>query len=244
MSSRSKEPQELSRNNRVGGIAFFVSLIFLCLLATLNSLTLIAMQESGTVLRWVAFTAAGAVGFFLAHRFSPERFAVFVHELKHSIVSNLAGNRAKRFKVQDRSGSFTYEYTKQTAAYNAFIALAPYWFPLFSIVGIPSLVFLLSPVHPWAPTVVLLLAGILWGADCSFNLRDISPVQTDITGIRGGYRVGVLYIIAMNITLFSFLAAWVSRDIEGLYLLGKALWDMLHDLVTTLLAARGGLTSP
>ena len=125
MAGRSKEPQELSRTNRVGGIAFFVSLIFLCVLATLNSLTLIEIQESGTMLRWLMFGGAGVAGFFLAHRFSPERFAVFVHELKHSIVSNLAGNRAKRFKVQDRSGSFTSEYTKQTAAYNAFIALAP-----------------------------------------------------------------------------------------------------------------------
>lgn len=242
MASRSKEPQELSRTNRVGGVAFFVSLAFLCILATLNSLTVIAIQESSAVLRWVIFISAGVTGFFLAHRYAPERFAVFVHELKHSIVSNLAGNRAKRFKVQDRSGSFTYEYTKQTAAYNAFIALAPYWFPLFSVVGIPILVLLISPVHPWAPMAVLALAGILWGADGSFNVRDISPIQTDITGIRGGYSVGVLYIIAMNVTLFTILAAWVSRDLEGLYLLGKALWDILHDLVSALLAARGNPT--
>ncbi len=233
MNDRKEGAKELSHTNRVGGLAFFVSLTFLCVLGFLNSLTLISLQSLATLPRWASFAGGSVVGFLVARYLFPERFCVFIHELKHSVISNLAGNRAKRFKVADRSGSFTYEYTKQTAAYNAFIALAPYWLPLFSIVGIP----LAALALPESLTSLLLVAGLVWGADAALNVRDISPVQTDISGIRGGYGVGVLYIIAMNLTIFSIVGAWVSSGVSGLLALVTALWNILYELATAVLGA-------
>jgi len=222
-----KKPEEISEANPVGGLAFYISLFFLCFLGLLNSKTVLLLQSPPDLTRWSAFLAFFVLGLLGTRRIFSNRLCVFIHELKHSIISNLAGNRAKKLKFEDQTGSFTYEYTKRTAAYNAFIALAPYWVPLFSVVGIPIAAFGI----PQYPLIVLGIAGLLFGADWYLNMRDFSPHQTDITGIRGGYAIGALYILAMNITLSSIVAAWVSRDVAGLLALVQTLWEFVLRVV-------------
>jgi hypothetical protein len=53
-------------------------------------------------------------------------------------------------------------------------------------------------------------------------MRDISPVQTDITLIRGGYSVGLLYISAWNFIIAALLFAWAFQGVEGLLALLEA----------------------
>jgi len=218
---KSKSPEP------VGGIAFFLSLLFLLLLNLINYPLLLVSVEQAASARLIQFGMGAFAGLCLAGFLVRGRLSVFIHELKHSILSNLAGNRARKMKVGSDSGEFAYEYSAYTAGHNAFIALAPYWFPLFTLTAlVPCLLLESSNLK-----ASLLVLGFAWGADFALNLRDISPRQTDITYILGGFLVGLLYIFAMTAALFSYLAAWILLSGEGPKLLLYGLWQFMVHLV-------------
>ena len=64
-----------------------------------------------------------------------------------------------------------------------------------------------------------LLVGLCYGVDTILNIRDISPIQTDINQIRGGYGIGLLYIFAWNLITAALLAAWVFQGGAGILML-------------------------
>jgi len=174
------------------------------------------------------YAASGlSIGMWFALIFFQGHLSVFFHELKHSIVSNLAGNRSKGMKIKRDTGLFSYEYTRQSAKYNALIALAPYFFPLFSIPAL--LVGLVFFIENHQHLVLVLAIG--FGCDLFMNIRDISPVQTDITNITGGYYVGVLFIVAFNLVLLTYFMAWSFQEVFGLKVLFAYLWEMIVRLV-------------
>lgn len=211
----------------VGGLAFFSSLVVLCLLGPYNLGFLIAHLSFGVLINWLYFLLALFAGFFLARFTIRGHPAVFIHELKHSILSNLVGNKAQSLSVRRSSGKFAYKYTPDTAPYNAFIALAPYILPLFALasflIGLPFF----YQTH-WA---LVILVGLGYGMDLSLNLRDVSPYQSDLYLIRGGFRIGLLYLIAMNLTLLSILLAWVGDGRAGLIGLFTGLWSTAQLLI-------------
>ena len=135
-----------------------------------------------------------------------------VHEFEHALLSGLLGNRWKAMVVKSDHGHFEYEYTKDTEHHNATIALAPYFFPLFTITSL-SAVWLLK-VQPHY--VAALLVGLGYGIDITLNVRDISPAQTDFSNITGGFTVGLLYTILINITILSLLLSWVFQGMYGI----------------------------
>lgn len=214
-----KKPKE--HTGPVGGLVFFTSLVLLWFVGTVNILSQISLIELGSVGRWGAFAGAGILGFFITLAAAPSKFCVFIHEMKHSIISNLAGNKAKSMKVEDESGSFRYEFTRDTAAYNAFISLAPYWVPLFTVIAILSTL----PFFSLSSWQTLAIVSFCYGVDCMMNARDISPYQTDFSNLRGGYRVGLIYVFGMNLALFSLLAVWVSAGEKGFITLGQLWWE-------------------
>jgi hypothetical protein len=140
------------------------------------------------------------------------------------------GNKAKKLHVEANSGHFEYAYSKETSHYNAFISLAPYIVPLFTfIAGLLALAFGRTD-HIIAVAII----GAGYGIDLVLNLRDISPIQTDITEIRGGYKVGLLYISAWNFLLLGVVLAWVFHGIDGFAMLlheFAALFFFLHNAI-------------
>lgn len=214
----------------VGGFVFFISLLVLGALGSFWLVQILRRLPDAQLYRGLVFLPSAAGGFLFSLLIIPRRLHVFIHELKHSIVSNLAGNRARGMKVRSESGHFRYEYTKRTAAYNAFISLAPYWVPLVSVVAVPLAVFLLRP----QPVLLLSSVGFAFGIDLRMNVRDISPVQTDITHIRGGYFIGLLYIFAINLTIMTLVASWVLFDWNGPALLLTELWRSTDLLIKAL----------
>ncbi len=209
----------------VGGIVFFFSLIFLYVLGLLNTIALISIYNSSSTERLLLFLLAGCTGGWLASLLVKNEFAVLLHEYKHAIVSNLVGNKWKEMKVEEETGHFQYSYTEETKAYNAFIYLAPYYFPLFTIpaflLGIPLL-----QVHTNA---YLFFVSFWYGADVFLNYNDIGPHQTDFSNLLGGYRIGLLYVIGMNFTILSILMAWVLCDFYGFKELGLATFHLIHN---------------
>jgi hypothetical protein len=197
---------------KVGGFAFYLSLAVILVLSTFNVALLPSLIGRTALINWAYFAAAAALGCAVSHFLIRDRFSVFLHELRHSIMSNIVGNKAKGMSFHKQTGKFEYEYTKSTAHMNAFIALAPYFLPVFTFIGLLVGYLLFRQHQPY----LIVLAGLGYGMDLVLNFRDISDVQTDITEINGGYRVGLMYIFAANLFIFGYLAAWVCLGTDGL----------------------------
>ncbi|MFN4896946.1 MAG: hypothetical protein ACK5GN_05470 [Pseudomonadota bacterium] len=208
---RKKEIEDTS-DQIIGGFAFFLSLAFL--LPTGCTFLLVALMQvrHSDLTAITTFIAALSVGIFIAHYGINGHLSVLIHEWKHQVVSSLVGNKNKRMEVNQLSGSLQYEYTKATAHYNAFIALAPYILPVFTLIG-AMISFALGATSTWLPLIII---GTCYGIDLLMNVRDISPVQTDINLIRGGYSIGVLYIIAWNALTSGITLAWAFNGLDGI----------------------------
>ena len=197
----------------VGGIVFFLSLAFLTLLGLMNLILLPRLFFGDAWSRCGLFGVGVFVGFSCAHFFVRGRISVLLHELKHSLLSGFVGNRWKQMAVERDQGHFEYSYSKQTAQYNAFIALAPYFLPVMTILAIGLVCW-----HPNS-TLQLVVIGVGYGLDIWSGLRDVKPWQTDLTSIRGGYKIALTYITAAHLLIFTVLFAWVFQSSLGLRLL-------------------------
>lgn len=205
-----------------GGVVFFISLACLTILAFVNFHSLFALWNEYAAERWQMFIAGMFIGSWLASLIVRNHIRVLFHETKHAVFSNLVGNRSRGMTIKRNEGLFEYDYTRQTAHANAFIALAPYWLPLFTV---PALI--LSLAWRSNPAISVLVVGIGYGADLLMNIRDVSPVQTDIQHVRGGYSFGIAYIVAINFVVATYLAAWVSYSWPGIQYLFEELWFAL-----------------
>ena len=203
---------EVEKAEKIGGFAFFLSLSMLMptgLLLVAACLTGIRPIDYQAL---AIFAGACLFGLLLGHSAIRGHISVLIHESKHAIVSNLVGNKRKGMQIDERSGHFTYSYTKRTAHFNFIIALAPYILPVFTFIGTIASLALFRHDH----TLAVLLVGLCYGTDTILNVRDISPIQTDITSVRGGYGMGIAYIFAWNLVIFAVLLTWVFNGSEGL----------------------------
>lgn len=199
--------------DRIGGAVFFLSLFFLLVIGLFNLKNIPSILHSKTAVSNVLYWLAGVIlGLVCSRAFIRGQIGVLLHENKHAIVSNLVGNKWKRMKVDNNAGEFEYKYSKQSAPYNAFIALAPYYLPIFTLLSILTGYATIPSEHKY----LALLIGVGSGLDGEQNTRDISPHQTDFSNLLGGYKVGLLYVFAMNLTITTFLLAWVGQQWQGI----------------------------
>lgn len=218
-SDRKKTKQEKDTTGQVvGGFAFFLSLAALLPTGLLFFTLSIAQLRSANLTLAGIFIASCLFGAMLAQGCIRGHVSVLIHEFKHSLISNLVGNKFKEMRINEHSGHVQYSYTKRTAHYNAFIALAPYIVPVFTFVG----TLIAIACFQGNEIATLVVVGLAYGADLLLNARDISPVQTDITLIRGGYSVGLLYIAAWNFIIAAILLAWAFQGVAGLITLLEA----------------------
>src|SRR5258708_2545010 len=126
MSSDKKTP----KNTKVGGI-FFALLFALFMVVSVTSLLVLPrVIWHGSLRALFEFIGAALIWAVLAHFLIRAYLSVCIHECKHMICALLAGDKAKGMKIARGSGHFEYAYNEETAGYNAFIALAPYYIPL------------------------------------------------------------------------------------------------------------------
>jgi hypothetical protein len=171
-------------------------------------------------LNWLHFVPGFVLGLLIGKFCFSERFTVAIHEYKHFFWAKMMGNQAKVSQVRMHTGKVEFKYTKDTEAYNAFVALAPYILPVFTVLCMILSLLIFREDHAWAVLGTALGVGI----DLILNFKDVSPTQSDIYLIRGGYTVGLMYIVFMNFALASILAFWISRDWIGLRELGLSWW--------------------
>jgi hypothetical protein len=148
----------------------------------------------GAVLWTFAFF--GAIWAFGEPR--PLRVYVFGHELTHAIWVWAMGGRVSEFRVR-RDGGYII-----TDTHNLFIALAPYFYPIYSMAvvvlyGVAAFFYELEPY-----TRLLFAAlGFTWAFHLTFTLWMIPKGQSDLTHHGTFFSLVVIYL--MNLLVLTVL---------------------------------------
>ncbi len=192
----------------------FVVALFLLPVCALLSQTFFTSFARATVAErlWAGeefwFFSLGAVLWLIAFFGLPRPLWIYVfgHELTHALWVWMMGGRVSRFKVGRDGGHII------TDKNNFLIALAPYFFPLYSILvlalyGALSLFFNLQPYGPW----LYALIGITWAFHLSFTCWMIPKNQTDLSDNGTLFSLVVIYLT--NLILLSVMLVMASPRI-------------------------------
>lgn len=131
---------------------------------------------------------------------------VFGHELTHALWVWLMGGRVSKFRVGPDGGHVV------TSKANFWIALAPYFFPIYSILAI-AIYGALSIFLDMQPYGRLLYAviGTTWAFHFTFTCWMIPKNQTDLTNQGTFFSLVVIYL--MNLLLLSVMLILASPQI-------------------------------
>jgi hypothetical protein len=132
----------------------------------------------------------------------PLRIYVFGHELTHFLMVKIMGGRVSDFSVT-RDGGYIV-----SSKINTWIALAPYFVPIYSVFvivayGIISAVYDLQAHAELATGILYGLLGLTWGFHATFTLSMIPRGQTDLA--YGGTFFSLTVIYLMNLLVLSLL---------------------------------------
>lgn len=145
---------------------------------------------------------------------------VFGHELTHAIWVIVMGGRVSKFKVSSDGGHI------MTDTHNFWIALAPYFFPIYSVFvialyGVAGCFW--DIFHdPYAHQVLYTLLGMTWAFHVSFTLWIIPKGQSDLTYHGTFFSLVVIFI--MNIAVLSVLLILSSPHVTW-RLFGRELFE-------------------
>ena len=172
----------------------------------------------------------------------PLRAYVFGHELTHAIWVWMWNGKVSEFEVS-RDGGYII-----TDTHNFWIALAPYFYPLYSLVvivayGITSLFYnvprvsdtllLMTPLQ-W----LFLLLGATWAFHLSFTIWMIPKGQTDLTYHGTFFSLVIIYL--MNLVIVSVFLIVASPDVSfGTF--GRELMEHAEDFSAVVWKAGFGL---
>jgi hypothetical protein len=193
----------------------FVIAIFLLPLCAILTQTFFTVFARATVTQrlWAAeefwFFSLGAVLWLIAFFGLPRPMLVYVfgHELTHALWVLLMGGRVSRFRVGRDGGHIV------TDRNNFWIALAPYFFPLYSliIIGGYGLLGLFVNVQPYGRLLYALI-GATWAFHFTFTCWMIPKKQTDLTDNGTFFSLVVIYL--MNLALLSVMLVLASSQIS------------------------------
>jgi len=192
----------------------FVLALFLLPICAILSETFFTVFTRATVTQrlWAGeefwFFSLGAVLWLIAFFGLPRPMLVYVfgHELTHAFWVLLMGGRVSRFKVGRDGGHII------TDRNNFWIALAPYFFPLYSIIAIAvygglSLFFEVQPYGRLLYGVI----GATWAFHFTFTCWMIPKNQTDLSDNGTFFSLVVIYL--MNLLLLSVMLVLASVEI-------------------------------
>ncbi len=194
-------------------VKFIIALFLLPLCGILSQTFFTAFARAAVAQRlWAAeefwFFSLGVVlwliAFFGLRR--PVLVYVFGHELTHALWVLLMGGKVSRFKVGRDGGHIV------ASRSNFFIALAPYFFPIYSILAIAIWggLGLFYNVQPYGK-VLYAVIGITWAFHFTFTLWMIPKNQTDLRDNGTFFSLVVIYL--MNLLLLVVMLVMASPQI-------------------------------
>src|SRR5947207_2293537 len=190
---------------------FAIFLLPVCAILTQTFFTVFA-RATMTQRLWAGqefwFFSLGAVLWLIAFIGLPRPILLYVfgHELTHALWVWLMGGRVSRFRVGRDGGHVV------TNKANFWIALAPYFFPLYSILAIAtygalSLFVNMQPYGRW----LYALIGVTWAFHFTFTFWMIPKNQTDLSDQGTFFSLVVIYL--MNLLLLSVMLILASPQI-------------------------------
>lgn len=154
------------------------------------------------------FFSLGAILWLIAFFGLPRPIILYVfgHELTHAMWVWLMGGKVSQFRVGRDGGHIV---TNRT---NFWIALAPYFFPIYSILAIGlfgafSLFHDMQPYGRWLYAII----GVTWAFHLTFTIWMVPKNQTDL--LQHGTFFSVVVIYLMNVMLLSVLLIIASPHI-------------------------------
>jgi len=154
------------------------------------------------------FFGLGAILWVIAFFGLPRPLVIYVfgHELTHALWVWIMGGRVSDFRVSRTGGHIVSD------THNFWIALAPYFFPLYSIAvigayGAGALFTNMEPYHRW----LYALIGVTWAFHVSFTLWMIPKGQTDLTYYGTFFSLVIIYL--MNLAVLTVLLVIASPHV-------------------------------
>jgi hypothetical protein len=194
-------------------VKFVFALFLLPLCAAFSQTFFTALARATMTQRlWMAepfwFFSLGVVLWLIAFFGLPRPIIIYVfgHELTHALGVLLLGGRISRFRIGRDGGHIV------TNRSNFLIALAPYFFPIYSILAIAAYG-AISMFYNTQPSGRLLYAviGATWAFHFTFTCWMITKNQTDLTDHGTFFSVVLIYL--MNLILLSVMLVLASREI-------------------------------
>jgi hypothetical protein len=192
----------------------FIFAIFLLPVCAILSQTFFTVFARATVTQrlWAGeefwFFSLGAVLWVIAFLGLPRPIVLYVfgHELTHALWVLLMGGRVSRFRVGRDGGHVV------TNKNNFWIALAPYFFPLYSILAIATygVLGLFMNVQPYGRLLYAVI-GATWAFHFTFTCWMIPKNQTDLSDQGTFFSLIVIYL--MNLLLLSVMLVLASPEI-------------------------------
>ena len=144
------------------------------------------------------------VAFFALPR--PQWLYVFGHELTHAIWVMLLGGRVHRFRVGSQGGHVLADRT------NTWIALAPYFFPIYSVsaIAVYGVCGMFVDVTPYR-SLLYAVIGATWAMHLSFTCWLIPKGQPDLH--YGGTFFSLVVIYVLNLALIATLLIIASPQV-------------------------------
>jgi len=132
---------------------------------------------------------------------------VFGHELTHALWVWMLGGRVHRFHVSKTGGHIVTDKT------NTWIALAPYFFPIYSLIAIVlyGVAAIFVDVAPYRQ-VLYAVVGATWAFHLSFTCWMIPKGQPDLT--YGGTFFSLVLIYLLNLSLLAVLLIIASPGVS------------------------------
>ncbi len=194
-----------------------------CVAATRAVLKLILALRPLEGFSAAAWGFVGGFGFFVLLYLllpAPMKTYVLAHELTHALWGLAMGARVVRpMKVSDKGGSVT--LTKS----NVLITLAPYFFPLYTVLLL--IVYLACAhffdLHAYRPVWYALL-GLTWAFHLVFTLHALRQRQPDILEHGRIFSWTLIYLINM-LTLGIWICVLASPTLADF---GQRLWSELR----------------
>jgi len=157
------------------------------------------------------FGAAGWLIIFFASLYAfgeprPLRVYVFGHELTHAIWAQAMGGKVFEFE-HSREGGYVV-----TDKHNFWIALAPYFHPLYAVLVIAGYgaISVFYDVSAYTPALFALL-GLTWSFHLSFTVWMILKGQSDLA--RNGTFFSLLLIYLLNLLLLAGALVFMAPEV-------------------------------
>lgn len=157
------------------------------------------------------FFVLGAILWLVAFFSLPRPFRLYVvgHELTHALWVLAMGGRVHRIFIGERGGHVLADRT------NTWIALAPYFFPFYSllVIGLYGLfgIFWDLTGWPWRP-LFYALVGLTWAFHLSFTCWLVPQGQPDLR--YGGTFFSLTVIYFLNLVCLSVMLILATRKIS------------------------------